>query len=322
MDRSHVISDGYQRDNPNLWVGTNIIEQKLNKDNDNQDEFQFDSDVLVLGSLSKISHGPRRKRDAGFKVYDYPGSAENIRQEQEQIMEFRKFLKNWPTKKKGERILQNRPGPNYDELYDKHYRKFYKEQTQESKTFPVPHCRHACEGGDPSVPCCSSFRDVYSLGPAVQPTLFENWVTGVFELAANSPVTFTIIKTITFFGVLGVVLFLWGSLGYTTGLITFPQGRFFGPTNDFVDEDRIMLEIVGGNWLTTLEEYVQNNSDFSGLTHFYCCVSSEEPKSSLECFPHKKKTIFKEPNFKCKSSLKYDISLTSKSLKSLSNNLL
>ena len=312
VERSHVISDGYQRDNPDQWVGNNIVEQKIDYDERKQDD--FDSDILVLGSLSRISHGPRRRREAGFKVYDYPGSAENIRQEQEQILKFRQFLKNWPTKKKGERVIQTRSGTNYDELYDKHYQKFYKEQTKETKTFPAPHCRHACEGGDPSVPCCSSFRDLYSLGPPVQPTLLENWVTGVFELAANSPVTFTVIKTLVIFGLIGAAVLLWGSLGHTLGVINLPQARLFGPANAFGDEDRIMLEVLDGNWLTTLEEHVKNNSKFSGLTHFYCCVSSEDPKSKskLECFPHKKKTFFQEPNFECKSALKYDISLNLK----------
>ena len=318
VDRSHVIGDGYERDNPLVWIGDNI----LHSSDDNQDQDTIDDedaivndDILILGSLSKISHGPRKKRDI-YKVYTYPGSeAAKIGEQKKVHQEFRDFLSLWPVKEKHAINKKKQSRTDLNKVYDEHNKKFFKTQTSQMETFSRNYCRHACENGDPSVPCCPKNPGVLSIGPLVQPTLFENWVTGVFEFAANNPIVFTFLKAVTGVGIFGLMILIWGAIGRRFGFISIPEGRFFSSVQEFNDEERIVLEVINGNWLTTLEEHVKNQSQFSNLTHFYCCVSTREDITMLECFPHRTKTIISEPNFSCKSSLKYDISLNSKSYK-------
>ena len=195
VDRSHVISAGYQRDNPvaGYWnIEDEVVEEDIRNEIDYEDRSSKD-DILVLGSLFKISHGPRRRREAehissntipklktsSFRVYEYPGSAMSNGRKKvkpgDQLQQFRNFLGNWPLKS-GQKIyhlqsntyrhktqpkrVQSRT--DYNAIYDEHNAKFHRSQNSPVSRFTVPHCRHACEGGDPSVPCCSDSSDLCS----------------------------------------------------------------------------------------------------------------------------------------------------------------
>ena len=101
VDRSPEVSTGYQRDSPvaGYWdIEDEVVEEDIRNEVDYEDRSSKD-DILVLGSLFKISHGPRRRREAehtrsntipklkssSFRVYEYPGSAmSSARQEVKQ----------------------------------------------------------------------------------------------------------------------------------------------------------------------------------------------------------------------------------------------
>ena len=358
VDRSHVVSAGYQRDNPvpGYWN----IEEESDIENEIGDEtIDKKDEILVLGSLFKLSHGPRRRREAKdvksnyipklkkseFRVYEYPGSGSSSvasRKEvkpRDQLQQFRDFHGNWPLKsgqrgyqhqtrnynqKTGERRHQSRT--DYDALYDKHYSKFHRSQNSPVQRFTVPHCRHACQGGDPSVPCCSGLRDLFSLGPLVQPGLAENWFTGILEVGANSPLVIILINAFILLGFTSLVTMVWSGLAAGVGLMMDspgPGARYI-VEEEFREDERILMEVVSGNWLTSLEEHVRSRPELSRLSHYYCCVFTEEDTEAemLECFPHKNKAIRSEPSFTCESDLKYDISLNLKNLNPIDGNSL
>ena len=357
VDRSHVITAGYQRDNPvaGYWdIEDEVVEEDIRNEIDYEDRSSKD-DILVLGSLFKISHGPRRRREAdhirsntklntsSFRVYEYPGSAMSTRRKEvkpgDQLQQFRDFLGSWPLKS-GQKIYhlksntyRHKTQPkryqsrtDYNAIYDEHNTKFHRSQNSPVQRFTVPHCRHACEGGDPSVPCCSDSSDLVSLGPFVQPGLAENWFTGLLEVVANtanSPAAFIIINAFLIVGVTALVTVMVSTLG--AGMMTSPgPGARYIVEEEFRESERILMEVVTGNWLTSLEDHVRTRPELSRLSHYYCCVFTEEETEAemLECFPHKSKAIRTEPAFTCDSDLKYDISLNLKNLDSLTSNSL
>ena len=359
VDRSHVISAGYQRDNPvsGYWdIEEEVVEDDIRNEIDYEDTSNKD-DILVLGSLFKISHGPRRRREAehtrsntipklkssSFRVYEYPGSAmSSARKEvkpRDQLQQFRNFLGNWPLKS-GQKRYHSQPKPyrqntqpnryqsrtDYNAVYDEHNAKFYRSQHSPVQRFTVPHCRHACEGGDPSIPCCSDPSDLVSLGPLVQPGLAENWFTGLLEVGANtanSPIAFIIINAFFLVGFTALITVMVTTLG--AGVMSSPgPGARYIVEEEFRESERILMEVVTGNWLTSLEDHVRTRPELSRLSHYYCCVYTEGDTEAemLECFPHKAKTIRSEPAFTCDSDLKYDISLNLKNLDSLTSNSL
>ena len=57
------------------------------------------------------------------------------------------------------------------------------------------------------------------MGPFVQPSLFENWVTGVFEFAARQPLVFSFVQSMMLVGLVGALAALWGLLGRGLGII-------------------------------------------------------------------------------------------------------
>ena len=353
VDRSPEVSTGYQRDSPvaGYWdIEDEVVGEDIRNEVDYEDRSSKD-DILVLGSLFKISHGPRRRREAkqitnsipklkssAFRVYEYPGSVmSSARKEvkpRDQLQQFRDFLGNWPLKP-GQKRYHSQPNyyrkktqpkryqsrTDYGAIYDKHHAKFHRSQISPVERFTVPHCRHACEGGDPSVPCCSDLSDLVSLGPLVQPGLAENWFTGLLEVGANSPLTLIIINAFILVGLASLVSVLVSSLGVGVMATPGPGARYI-VEEEFRESERILMKVVTGNWLSSLEDHVRSRPELSRLTHYYCCVYTEAEAEMLECFPHKTKAIRSEPAFTCDSDLKYDISLNLKNLNSLTRNSL
>ena len=191
------------------------------------------------------------------------------------------------------------------------------------RSYAKPYCKHVCHLGDPTVPCCSTLPQVHSIGPYVQPTLFENWITGAFEFAASNQLLVVAGKSVILAGLVGIMLLIWGYMGEHMGVMELPRARFINPAVEFDEEERILLDIIDGNWLATLENHVMHNEKFQDKTNFLCCVFRQEDqkKDSLECFPHLTRTIHSQPNFRCKSKLKYDISLNLKALKPVEQTL-
>ena len=314
VDKSHTLGEGYLRDNPEVWMGeiddNNVEEETLNKD-----------DILILGSLTKISHGPRRKRsNSDYKVYDLPENR-RIEEEKQQLDRFRDFLGQWPVKRESVKEETVPKEDKFKEVYDEHYRKFYEEQTKSFQTFSLPVCSHSCGGADPDLtPCCDQVEETsLTLGPYVQPSLIENWVTGALEFSANNPLIFSGVKIIFITGIFSLMVILWGVVGQSLGIIpdaAAASARHFPPhLPDEFDEDlKIVVDVVDDNWLTTLENHVRKSEEHSRFIHYYCCVFTphNQDVSRLECFPHTTKLIFSQPDFTCDSKHKYDISLNSK----------
>ena len=129
----------------------------------------------------------------------------------------------------------------------------------------------------------------------------------MFQFAANNPVIFTFVKSLVLVGAAGVAVLLWGFLGESLGLIELPRARFY-ETSALMkegEEERLVLEVVDGNWLSTLEDHVRARGAQLGGPYYDCCVSED----TLECFPHRTKTIRTKPTFQCTSNYKYNISL-------------
>ena len=301
---------GYSRHSPKSWEGNGLLSPHLTTEN----EVEQDPAVLVLGSLTRISHGPRRRREV-FQVYDLPeiktGGQAN------QIEAFRSFLSKWPVKRP-EGSSSGRSGVDYHQIYDEHYRKF--QQTKRGSRPSKAWCRHSCTPGGArasGAPCCSRDSQPLSIGPLVQPSLLENWVTGVFEFAANNPVIFTFIKSLVLVGTMGVAALLWGLLGETVGVLELPRARHFNSPAEFQEKERFVLEVVGGNWLAALEEHVRRREDKVLGPYFYCCVSPDSER--LECVPHRTRAVSSQPSLQCGSQYKYDISLSRTRLTESSN---
>ena len=307
VERGHLTGDGYSRHSPHTWQGQHLTDLAPHQPSEFQEnEIEPRDKILLLGALSKISHGPRKKREL-LQVSDYPAGKENLQQAKEA---FRSFLRKWPVKQSGGGGGRGNPSQiDYQEIYEKHYRKFQQDQAEE-RAVSRADCRYACSPGDGlAVPCCPDLQGVVSIGPFVQPSLLENWVTGVFQFAANNPVIFTFIKSLVLVGAFGVVALLWGFLGEGLGLIELPRARFYDASAE-VEEERLVLEVLDGNWLSTLENHVKARGDELTGPYYDCCVSED----ILECFPHRTKNIKTPPAFRCSSSYKYNISLNVNSL--------
>lgn len=307
--RPSVETGGYTRHSPSAWDGGHLLSSpQLEAENEVEPQ---PPGLLVLGSLTKISHGPRRRRE--FQVYDYPG-----RHTGSEIEAFKNFLSKWPVKRRGGGSGERPSQVDFQQVYEKHDRKFQQSGRSEEPR-RVGDCRHACSPGDGlGAPCCSESRAVFSIGPLVQPSLLENWVTGVFEFAANNPVIFTFVKSLVLAGALGVAALLWGVLGETVGVIELPRARHFDDLHDLQEEESFVLQVVGGNWLSSLEDHVRREDRRLG-PHFYCCLSAD--RESVECLPHGRGLSSKQ-TFRCKSGHKYDISVNLNRLTHTSTNKL
>ena len=324
-----LLSAGYTRDSPRLWSGDTVLTGRGFGDSEAAGEdgqTSGEDDILVLGSLLRTSHGPRRRRGASeaaapvFRVYEFPGSGrgsgrgseEGGDQEAAHMQRFRDFLASWPAKTRG----AGQPGTSRRDHEAAHSARFRAAQDEASRaaSFPAPHCRHACPGpgGDLGPPCCPRPR-LPSLGPLVQPSLLENWVTGALELGARHPLILSAANTLLLVGLLHLLGLAWAALWAD---LPAGEARYIqdpgSEAAEFAEAERVVLAVEAGDWLATLGRHVRaRRPRFSPRTSFYCCVYTPAPAAAelLECWPHQTRTIRTEPKFECDSSLKYDISL-------------
>ena len=322
-DPGQLLSAGYTRDSPRLWSGDTVVTGRGFRDTEaagEEAETSGEDDILVLGSQLRTSHGPRRRRAASeaaapvFRVYEFPGSGRGSGRGSEtvQMQRFRDFLASWPVKTRG----AGQPVTSRRDHEAAHSARFRAAQAEASRaaSFPAPYCRHACPGpgGDLGPPCCPRPR-LPSLGPLVQPSLLENWVTGALELGARHPLLLSAANTLLLVGLLQLLGLAWAALwaDLPAGEARYIQDP--GPeAAEFAEAERVVLAVEAGDWLATLGRHVRaRRPRFSPRTSFYCCVYRPAPAAEelLECWPHQTRTIRTEPKFECDSSLKYDISL-------------
>ena len=124
LERAPLLASGYQRDSPAVWTGQEAGREWLGQD------------MLQLGSLTSISHGPRRRRE--------------LSQPEQLQRKFHDFLSAWPVKGG----VGPPPPPDLTAQYQAHHAKFRAEAAAQQRTFSRPFCRHVCSIGDPAVPCC------------------------------------------------------------------------------------------------------------------------------------------------------------------------
>jgi hypothetical protein len=57
----------------------------------------------------------------------------------------------------------------------------------------------------------------FPIGPNIQPTLTENWVSALFEFGGRDPIGFFWVQSIFLTLVVGALVSAWGLLGYYLG---------------------------------------------------------------------------------------------------------
>ena len=72
---------------------------------------------------------------------------------------------------------------------------------------------------NPLNPCCGKYITdrFFPIGPNIQPTLTENWISALFEFGGRDPVAFVWIQTIFFAMFIGALIYGWGLLGHYLG---------------------------------------------------------------------------------------------------------
>ena len=72
---------------------------------------------------------------------------------------------------------------------------------------------------NPRHPCCGQYMTdrFFPIGPNIQPTLTENWVSALFEFGGRDPVGFSTVVTIFLTLVIGALVSAWGLLGFYLG---------------------------------------------------------------------------------------------------------
>ena len=72
---------------------------------------------------------------------------------------------------------------------------------------------------NPRHPCCGQYITdrFFPIGPNIQPTLTENWVSALFEFGGRDPVGFSTVVTIFLTLVVGALISAWGLLGFYLG---------------------------------------------------------------------------------------------------------
>ena len=127
---------------------------------------------------------------------------------------------------------------------------------------------------DPQNPCCNQFlvNRFYPIGPYIQPSLTENWVSALFEYSGKNPVAFMWIKTLTLMASVVLLTLAWGYLGMHVGLI--PKVS---------DEDKVDKRMMDDSIFQIEEGLIQSLEKYKEkYKTFHCCTSKDE---SLRCIP-------------------------------------
>ena len=130
-------------------------------------------------------------------------------------------------------------------------------------------------------PCCVD--RIFPIGPFVQTSLFENWTSALFEVFGNSPILFVLAKKF-FIATLFVVGFaMWGFLGHQLGFVSMPTLRSLsdpGPESDFPVERRDLLDMTSKVILALDDGNWMEKLKLADATHnfnrFLCCMSDPD----------------------------------------------
>ena len=348
-DKQSTNYGGYERDVPKTWKDTpdssNIHSVTYMVTNPEKHKNKS-SKRLYLGSRPRMSHGPRKKRSATKKDI-------------EKLIDFKKKLMNIPLycwkvlinckryrahvccpimpdflrfeedieKDKLASERRKRSIKYYDPLFGIPIsRPSLSHQIQRRQW--KPYCPVNCSI-NPTAPCCERDEDqidrIY-FEPFVQPTLIENWMSGLFEIFGNNPVAWIgakIVLIISSFFAIGGLLVLWTRLGQKVGMVPeqWPSFRS-GGGKDLLDlTSKVVLAVEDANWLEKLTEKVKQTDAFGKANRFICCMvnsgTDEVVKErvarslkSLECYKTEVKgSLNVKTALDCVSNLVYDVSI-------------
>ena len=210
VNRATISLGSYDRNSPASWQGNHIVNKEDN--------------ILVLGEFSSISHGPRRRRREIIHAQVEPVVGQSYDPRKQQYLQYDlPYTRTdagymWPVRKQEDQMKPRLPQPGAQAQALP--RDMYEQYT------PRPSCRHYCESGvTDGIPCCNAMPFIHSFGPVVQPSLFENWVTGLFELGAKYPVMYTLGKSIMVVGAIGFGVIIWALIGEMLGMAEIPRAR-------------------------------------------------------------------------------------------------
>jgi hypothetical protein len=344
VQRASISQGGYDRSSPAHWSGPALQR--------NAAETSSNDDVLQLGQFLKLSHGPRRRRRQAASnniTVTLPGPAALLLGERGTLPQFRRYETPhavgagvnggfvWPLKYSQARA-GGLPGPPEDPAptpVETPPRPLPPPTTalqRSSPAGPALLCRHYCVGDPSGTPCCQPVYPFHTIGPLVQPTLLENWVSGVLEFGAQNPVVFALGKSLAVIGLLAIVLVVWALLGEWLGFAEIPRARISFPAAAIdasvnVDDpaadnslERFVVEVAEGHWLKALEEHVAGSSLAQEVSSFLCCVYPGAAR--LECLPRARagsrppaQGEDEEDQLTCLTNRIYDIALNLKTLK-------
>ena len=168
---------------------------------------------------------------------------------------------------------------------------------------------------NPMNPCCNKYQidRFYPIGPYVQPTLAENWVSAFFEFTGQNPLAVVWLKTMVIAAFVSFITIFWTLLGQYVGFIPKSAQEFHKERRDLLDN--LILEVEKSeNWLEKLAETSSETQAWRGVKRFACCLSENKVFKCTK--PFKKGRIKeKEATFAklgCLYDLVYDINLNTK----------
>ena len=171
---------------------------------------------------------------------------------------------------------------------------------------------------NPRSPCCSQYmiNRFYPIGPYVQPTLMENWVSALFQFGGENPVGFTLLKTVAIVAVAALLTLAWGWLGMFLGIIPTNPAMISEEKHKSSSEDRsdAALNVIefepDEEWMDKLRESQNLGRSWIGVKQFACCLSqSNSWKCMKKPSKRKKEGSSSSGMIGCISDLMYDIHL-------------
>ena len=167
---------------------------------------------------------------------------------------------------------------------------------------------------NPKHPCCQKYLidRFFPIGPFVQPTLTENWVSALFQLTGSDPLAFFAIKSLLTISAVVILTSIWGLLGIYVGFIPMTSSneleRKLQRKNDIADieNDEWIIDIANDeNLMEKLGSFVsEKDANLRGrINDFLCCLSKSK---GFRCAVKNKD---RESKLQCVTQLMYDIKL-------------
>ena len=173
---------------------------------------------------------------------------------------------------------------------------------------------------NPKHPCCGQYKinRFFPVGPYVQPTLMENWVSSLFEFSGQNPVAFTWIKTATIFTIVAISIIFWGLLGAHLGVID-TKAELLSRSDNLLDNVVFDNLEKGDDWMGKLQDYADKHPSFKKnyLSKFVCCVTDS---NLLKCAATKANKKANEKKKKvtmlgCLTELMYEVDVDKRTVR-------